>query len=212
MPQISVIVPLYNVERYVGDAVRSLQAQTFGDFEAILVDDGSTDETLAEARAAIGDDARFSIVQQANCGPATARNRGLSQARGVYVTFLDADDSFAPDAFAKLHARAQADDLDYLDFSARTVYEDARLRRVRDESFYEGRRDIPGVMSGPALFAAFQRNREYWIEKIEENIARDERVNAQLLELGWMPVHFWEKDVLKELEICVDRVISFIRV
>ncbi len=161
MPQISVIVPLYNVERYVGDAVRSLQAQTFGDFEAILVDDGSTDETLAEARAAIGDDARFSIVQQANCGPATARNRGLSQARGVYVTFLDADDSFAPDAFAKLHARAQADDLDYLDFSARTVYEDARLRRVRDESFYEGRRDIPGVMSGPALFAAFQRNREY---------------------------------------------------
>ena len=75
MPQISVIVPLYNVERYVGDAVRSLQAQAFGDFEAILVDDGSTDETLAEARAAIGDDARFSIVQQANCGPATARKR-----------------------------------------------------------------------------------------------------------------------------------------
>ena len=161
MPQISVIVPLYNVERYIADAIRSLKAQSFGDFEAVLVDDGSTDGTVRAAVDAIGGDGRFTVVQQANRGPASARNRGLSQARGTYVAFLDADDAFAPKAFEKLHARAQADDLDYLDFSAHTVYEDPRLQRVRDESFYEGRRDIPGVLSGPELFCAFQRNREY---------------------------------------------------
>lgn len=50
------------------------------------------------------------------------------------------------------------------------------------------------------------RNREYWIEKIEENIARDQRNDKQLLQLGWTPVHFWETDVLKQLQDCVDQI------
>lgn len=55
-----------------------------------------------------------------------------------------------------------------------------------------------------------QRNREYWIEKIEENIARDNRVDNQLIALGWMPIHFWEKDVLKSLDHCVKQVVDLI--
>ena len=53
-----------------------------------------------------------------------------------------------------------------------------------------------------------QHNREYWIEKIEENIARDRRVDAELLQMGWTPVHFWEKDVLKDPDACVWAVIE----
>ena len=54
------------------------------------------------------------------------------------------------------------------------------------------------------------RNREYWIEKIEENIARDSRVNEQLKELGWIPVHFWEKDVLKHTDDCIEKIMNII--
>ena len=53
-----------------------------------------------------------------------------------------------------------------------------------------------------------KRNREYWIEKIEENMARDKRVDQRLLELGWQPLHFWEKDVLKNTDACVEAVIK----
>lgn len=56
-----------------------------------------------------------------------------------------------------------------------------------------------------------KRNREYWIEKIEENIARDKKNDQKLRENGWIPIHFWEKEVLKETELCVDLVLDLIK-
>lgn len=55
-----------------------------------------------------------------------------------------------------------------------------------------------------------KRNREYWIEKIEENMARDIRVDKELIDLGWQPLHFWEKDVLKDTDACVDSILSLL--
>ncbi len=55
-----------------------------------------------------------------------------------------------------------------------------------------------------------KRNREYWIEKIEENMARDVRVDKELIDLGWQPLHFWEKDVLKDTDACVDSILSLL--
>ena len=161
MPAVSVIVPVYNVERYVEGAIRSLQAQTFGDFEAICVDDGSTDGSAALVRALTEGDGRFRVLRQDNAGPASARNRGFAAARGTYLMCLDADDTLAPDALARLHARACEDDLDVLDFSAEVVYESRAARSARNEDFYAGRRDIDGVMTGSELFCAFERNREF---------------------------------------------------
>ena len=57
--------------------------------------------------------------------------------------------------------------------------------------------------------AKLKHNREYWIEKIEENIARDKRVDVQLIEMGWTPIHFWEKQVLKHTDECVRTIISY---
>lgn len=160
-PTITVVVPVYNVAAYIGDAICSLQEQTFSDFEVIMVDDGSTDGSLDVARDLVAGDARFRFLRQENAGPASARNRAFEVARGEYIVCLDADDSLTREAFARLVSFARQHDLDYLDFSAHTIYESNDLREVRDESFYEGRRDIDGVMSGPELFCAFQRNREY---------------------------------------------------
>ena len=154
-------MPMFNVEAYIGDAIRSLKEQTFGDFEVVLVDDGSTDDTLKVARDAVDLDGRFKIVSQQNAGPATARNHGVSASSGTYLMFLDADDTLAENALLILYNTAISRKLDYLDFSARTVYEREQLRAVRDESFYEGRASIDGVMTGRELFARFQRNGDY---------------------------------------------------
>jgi glycosyltransferase involved in cell wall biosynthesis len=93
MPNVSVIIPAYNAERYIADTVRSALGQSYGDLEVIVVDDGSTDGTLA-CLAPFGD--RIRVKAQANGGVATARNGGVAIARGQWVAFLDADDLWLP--------------------------------------------------------------------------------------------------------------------
>ncbi len=92
--KVSIIIPLYNKAPYVRRALDSIAAQTFADFEAIVVDDGSTDE--GAAIVAGYSDARFRMIRQANAGPGAARNAGLAQARGEFIAFLDADDEWLP--------------------------------------------------------------------------------------------------------------------
>jgi glycosyltransferase involved in cell wall biosynthesis len=106
MPHVSVVVPLYQKAATVGRCLASIRAQSYADFEAIVVDDGSTDGGGA-AVAALGD-ARFRLVRQANAGPGAARNRGLREARGAYAAFLDADDAWDRDYLARMVARLDA--------------------------------------------------------------------------------------------------------
>lgn len=95
-PLVSVIIPAYNAAAFVGRTLASLRAQTFSDFEAIVVDDGSTDATAKVVGEAAAADSRFRLIRQANGGVAAARNRALADARGRYVANLDADDLWRP--------------------------------------------------------------------------------------------------------------------
>jgi hypothetical protein len=108
-PAISVIVPMHDVAAQAGAAIASLRAQTEGRFEAIVIDDGSTDGSGAVARAAAAGDARFRFVTQANRGLSAARNTGLALARAPLVAFLDGDDRFAPRFLERMLAALQAD-------------------------------------------------------------------------------------------------------
>ena len=94
MSLVSVIIPLYNKARYIKRAVQSVLNQTFENFELIIVDDGSTDESLEIVRG-ITDD-RLRVIQQANAGPGAARNRGMDESSGEFLAFLDADDEWTP--------------------------------------------------------------------------------------------------------------------
>ena len=94
MPSVSVITPLYNKGQYVARAVDSVLAQTYPDFELIVVDDGSTDHGPERVRTYT--DPRLRLIRQANGGPGSARNRGLAESSSPYVAFLDADDEWMP--------------------------------------------------------------------------------------------------------------------
>jgi glycosyltransferase involved in cell wall biosynthesis len=100
MPAVSIIMPAYNVAPYVGGAIRSALAQTFTDFELIVVDDGSKDETAAIVQAIAQDDDRVRLVQQPNRGLAGARNTALRAARGEMFALLDSDDMWEPEFLA----------------------------------------------------------------------------------------------------------------
>lgn len=97
MPLISVIVPAYNCELYLEQSLRSIQDQTLGDFDVVIVDDGSTDGTRALAESIAQGDARIRVITQLNTGgPAVPRNRGIAESSGTYVAFLDPDDYWYP--------------------------------------------------------------------------------------------------------------------
>lgn len=101
-PYVSVIVPIYNATATLARAVDSILTQDFADFELILSDDGSTDDSDLLCNRYASADKRVRVIHASNAGPATARNRALEICRGEFLFFLDADDSLAPGALSAL--------------------------------------------------------------------------------------------------------------
>jgi glycosyltransferase involved in cell wall biosynthesis len=100
-PLISIIVPVYNVEKYLEECLDSILSQSFADFELICVDDGSTDGSPEILRKYADRDDRIKIIAQANRGSGAARNAGMEAARGDYIVFIDSDDFIEPELLAK---------------------------------------------------------------------------------------------------------------
>ncbi|MBC7881126.1 MAG: glycosyltransferase [Anaerolineae bacterium] len=100
LPTISVIIPAYNVDDYIETTLNSLKCQTFQNFEALVVDDGSTDLTCTKVLPFINADNRFRLLSKKNGGLSSARNYGIQHARGKYIALLDGDDAYAPEKLA----------------------------------------------------------------------------------------------------------------
>ncbi|MFF4246665.1 CDP-glycerol glycerophosphotransferase family protein [Streptomyces sp. NPDC001822] len=114
-PRLTVVVPLYNVEDYLGACLGSLAGQTMADLEVVMVDDGSTDGSAGVAREYAGKDPRFRLVSQKNAGLGAARNAGAGQAHpdAEFLAFVDSDDVVPPDAFALLLGELDASGSDF---------------------------------------------------------------------------------------------------
>ncbi len=114
-PRISVITAVFNAEAFLEPTLRSLLAQTHRDFEAIIVDDGSKDNSIEIAQRLAAGDPRFRISRQANRGIAGALNRGIRESRGEFIAFLDHDDLWRPDKLARqLECIKQDDDVGFV--------------------------------------------------------------------------------------------------
>lgn len=106
MPAISIIIPAYNAARTIAATLESVFDQTFADFEAIVIDDGSTDDTVAIVREFA--DVRLRLFSFENAGVSVARNRGMAASTGDFIAFLDADDLWTPDKLASQYSALQA--------------------------------------------------------------------------------------------------------
>lgn len=106
MPQTSIVMPVYNGEKYLGQTIEGVRAQTVSDWELVVVDDGSTDGSVTVAQRYAAHDRRIRVVQQSNAGVAAARNRGLRELdpASAYVIFLDQDDLWESDALETMTA------------------------------------------------------------------------------------------------------------
>lgn len=112
-PTISIIVPVYNTEQYLPKCLDSIAAQTFTDFEVLMIDDGSTDGSGEICDRYSQSDSRFIIIHQSNQGVSASRNNGLKQARGNYIAFVDSDDYVHPQMLELLYMAIRQGDYDF---------------------------------------------------------------------------------------------------
>lgn len=123
-PLISVIIPIYNVEAYLEKCVKSVLSQDYGNLEVILVDDGSPDGCPALCDSFAAADSRVKVVHKANAGLGLARNSGMEVATGEYITFVDSDDWWEPNALTPIVDKILAEDADTVMFGFRTQQPD----------------------------------------------------------------------------------------
>lgn len=150
MPKISVIIPVYNVEKYLPATLDSLTGQTFDDFEALCVDSGSSDQSLSVLKEYAAKDERIKIIEQNNRGVSAARNAALDRAGGEYIAFLDSDDLMHPQMLETMfRALTETDsDIVYCDISRFNDGEEVSFNTV----------NLPATDILPGHFEAFVRN------------------------------------------------------
>lgn len=129
MADISIIIPVYNAEKYLNRCLNSIEFQTYKDYEVIMVDDGSTDSSLQICRDYSQKDNRFRLFHQENQGASAARNTALEKARGKYLCFVDADDCYSTDeALQILFEKMEESDADVCIFSWNIYEADGKIR------------------------------------------------------------------------------------
>ena len=126
MKKVSIIVPAYNVENYIKDTINTLEEQTYKNIEIIIVDDGSTDNTLKISFDLSKKNKNIKVVHQCNKGVSEARNIGLTHVKGDYILFLDSDDQFYADVFEVLERNIHEYSADIIVFGANVISYDPR--------------------------------------------------------------------------------------
>jgi glycosyltransferase involved in cell wall biosynthesis len=136
MPEISVVIPLYDAGSYILDAIASLQKQTFQDFEVIIVDNNCTDRSNTLARSVIKGDSRFRFSCEKAQGIARAMNHGVKMARGQWVCFLDQDDFYLPDMLARMHRVISRKNTDMVACRGYRINERNEIQGETEQYFY----------------------------------------------------------------------------
>lgn len=160
--KLSVVIPVYNAAKYLRVCLDSALGQTLRDLEVVCVDDGSMDESATILAEYALRDERVRMLSQANAGQGAARNRGVDEAHGEWIYFLDADDILQDRmALETLVTRAEQDRLDMLFFDADVRCEDFVDAGRIPVGRYRRKHDYPGVSRGRDLLVAFHRHHEY---------------------------------------------------
>jgi len=193
MSTVSVIIPAYNQSHYLGQAIQSVLDQTYPDFEIIVVDDGSTDDTRAVADSFT--DARLRYVYQDNAGLSAARNTGIRHATGTYLSYLDSDDLFLSEKLALLvDAFDREPELGFAAGQAVLIDENSQpLGEIFDAGLPQDRSQL--LMNNPLHVGSVLLRRD-WQEKVgffDESLRSYEDWDMWLrlvragCQMGWVP-------------------------
>lgn len=163
-PVVSVIIPVYNGEKYLKECLDSVIRQSFSHWEMICINDGSTDGSLRILEDFARMDDRIRVLSQDNQGQSAARNAGMRCALGAYILFLDCDDRLMPDALERLTERAAEDQLDILYFDGETFFNDGLDTEEKFAGYrqvYHAKITISGTLTGTEMFRTLYESGSY---------------------------------------------------
>lgn len=162
-PLVSIVLPIYNVEKYLEECLESITGQTLKNIEIICIIDGSEDASLSIALKFAAQDTRITVVEQSNQGISVARNNGMELAKGKYLYFCDSDDYIDSDTLKLTVERCEQYDLDMVLFSTEAFAESGEEGEAFEAKrrFYHRNHDYPEIYSGEKLFEAMRLNHEY---------------------------------------------------
>ncbi len=163
MVKVSIIIPIYNSEKYIEKCLNSIIKQTLKDIEIILVNDGSTDKSLSILKSYAKKDKRIKLIDKENGGLASARNAGINASCGKYIYFIDSDDFIEINALEILYNKMEDSNLDTLFFDATSIFGNENLAKANSSfnNYYTRQHSYDGVYSGQELFKLFSENKEY---------------------------------------------------
>lgn len=165
---ISVIIPVYNAEKYLEECIQSVLDQPNVKIEVICVNDGSTDGSERMLNQFASADDRIKVFNQANKGQSAARNEAMRHAQGKYIAFLDSDDMLAESAFEKLLPQCELDQLDILYFDAKSVYDSPELEIQMGEfkNTYKRPKPLATNVTGEELFITLHQLKSYRVSPV----------------------------------------------
>lgn len=155
---ISVIIPVYNVEQYLRQCIDSVLAQSYTNYEILLVDDGSTDNSGAVCDEYLGKDKRIKVIHQKNAGLSEARNRGFDSSNGEYVYFLDSDDWIQPETLSVLVRTAHDENADIVFFDSMSFEDSEKGYQIPQR--YIRKHDY-STKKGLMIFEQMQKYKEF---------------------------------------------------
>lgn len=190
MAEVSIIVPVYQVEKYIRQCVDSILAQTFTDFELILVDDGSKDKSGQICDEYAGLDERVKVIHKENGGAADTRNRGMEQAIGNYFMFVDSDDYIAPTMVECLYQTIQNENADMTACNYLYFFENDRKKDFTTNVKSE-------VMTGTEIFYNRKNERNYGFWTVVWNkLMKRENVGKVRFRSGkYYEDEFWANEI-----------------
>ncbi len=170
MPKVSIVVAIYNVEKYVSKCIESILKQTFTDFELLLVNDGSKDGSLAILEEYASKDSRIQIINKPNGGLSDARNVGMKQAQGKYIYFVDGDDFIEETLLEKCVNKLEQTDSDMVMFDIYQYYLETGKKEIISNPFDENK--IYSIEDTPTLITNIKNcawNKMYKLSLFKDN-------------------------------------------
>lgn len=174
MLEFSIIIPVYNAEKTLERCLKSINEQTFSDYEVILIDDGSSDSSLSICEKFENRDSRYHVIHQSNSGPSVARNAGLDVAKGEWVCFVDSDDTVEGDYLQTIFSATQESKVDVVFMGYYKLYENGEKVSFIPNDTYESKTQTLIYLSERDMFGYT------WIKCFRREIIKKCRFDSSL--------------------------------
>lgn len=181
-PLISIIIPVYNVEKYLEDSIESIRNQTYQNIEIICINDGSTDSSLKILESYARQDSRIRVISQENHGASSARNTGFTLAEGEYVYFFDSDDMLSEEAMQLIINAFNLYNSDIIFFGGTAIYETEELEEKYPhyQTLYQRNATYPEIYTGSDIFVNMINNHDLIVSVCFQCFRREFLIENQI--------------------------------